>query len=357
MTSAPGTEPNRSPLRALTSAIPQMGLVGVIVFLFVALSIYGHYDAAPGKPNTFLNATNLVEGIATPMSYYAIMAAGMTMVIVTGGIDISVASTMALAGFVTAYVVQSLTPGTSPYVVGFVSLAVPVAVGILCGAFNGLVITLLDLHPFIVTLGTLSIYRGIVNVLPFGTKTLPKGGAKLPEGSLTHLFRTEITFNGSVIRVMPMVAMLAVIAWAALYLRYTRAGRHIYAIGSNEQAARLCGVPVRWVKLRIYTICGLLAGLAGLVSLGKFGTTSAGSATGYELSVVAACVVGGASLSGGRGSAVGALLGTLVLALIENAINILHWDQEYKKIIVGLAIITAVAIDRLGDVFRQRRRG
>lgn len=159
-------------------------------------------------------------------------------------------------------------------------------------------------------------------------------------------------------RVLPMVLMLLVVAAGWIYLRVMVWGRETYAIGGNEEAARFSGINIRAVKLRVYAISGALAGLAGLLSLGRFGTMSSSSATGYELTVVAASVVGGASLAGGRGTALGALLGTLILATIENGINILHLNQEWKLGIVGLSIIIAVAFDRLsGQWSAWRRRG
>ena len=154
---------------------------------------------------------------------------------------------------------------------------------------------------------------------------------------------------------MPMIVMLLCVALGWFFLSLTVAGREIYAVGGNEEAGIFSGLPVKWIKLRVYALAGLAAGVAGMVSLGRFGTASTSTATGYELTVVAAAVVGGASLSGGRGTAIGALLGTLVIAMIEDAINILHLDPEYRLIIIGAAIILAVSLDRLSEYFRARR--
>jgi ribose/xylose/arabinose/galactoside ABC-type transport system permease subunit len=337
--------------RRMLPPFQEAGLLAVVLVLGVFLSVYGYHDALPGRPNTFLNPDNLIAGIATPMSYYAIMAMGLTVVVITGGIDISVGSIMALAGLVTAWALQQFPRDTSAALVLPISIFLPLGVGLACGLVNGLLVTGLRMHPFIVTLGTLSIFRGIANVLPFGAKTLPIAGAPLPDASVTHLFRADLAG----LQLVPMVVTLAVIALGWLYLRHTVFGRETYAVGGNEEAARFSGIAVRHVKLRAYAISGLLAGLAGLVSLGRFGTISASSGTGYELTVVAAAVVGGASLTGGRGSAIGALLGTLILSMIENAINILRLNQENKNIIVGLSIIVAVVLDRLSDAWRERR--
>jgi len=339
----------RRPARRLPR-FQEVGLVGVVLALGAGLAVYGHFDAPVGRPNTFLNADNLVDGIATPMSYYAIMAMGVTAVVIAGGIDISVGSTMALAGLVTAWALQQFPRDASAAVVGPVSVGLPLAVGLACGLLNGALVVGLRMHPFIVTLGTLSIFRGVANVLPFGAKTLPARGGRLPEGSATWLFQAEL-FGA---RVWPLIVTLAVVALGHVFLRHAVAGRETYAVGGNEEAARFSGIAVGRAKLRVYAIAGLLAGLAGLVSLGRFGTVSTSTAAGYELTVVAAAVVGGASLAGGRGTALGALLGTLVLAMIENAINILHLNQEYKNVIVGGSIIVAVALDRVGAWWRGR---
>lgn len=319
--------------------------------LVLVLAIYGQFDARPGKPNTFLNGVNLVEGVATPMSYYAIMAMGLTIVIIAGGIDISVGSTLALAGFITAWALQQFPKDAPWYTVGLLSLFLPLLIGLTCGLVNGALVVGLRVHAFIITLGTMSILRGTCNVLPFGVKTLPKGGQALPDASVTHLFQQKIWG----LEAWPMLVTLAVVAAGWVYLRHTAGGREVYAVGGNEEAARFSGINVNKVKLKVYAISGLLAGLAGLVTLGKFGTISTSTATGYELSVVAAAVVGGASLSGGRGTALGALLGTLVLALIENGIAVLGIDQNYKSIIVGMSIIAAVALDRLGESLKGRQ--
>ena len=332
-------------------AMQEAGLLGVVAVLMIGLSLYGYYDAPPGAANRFLNPSNLIDGIATQMSYYAIMAIGLTLVIVTGGIDISVGSVMALSGLMTAWTLEQFAPGTSPLLMIPLSLAVPLGVGLTCGLINGALIVGLRMHPFIVTLGTLSIFRGLCNVLPFGSATLPKAGAPLPDWSVTHLFR-ETLFGQYV---WPMIVTLIVVAIGYVFLRFTVAGRETYAVGGNEEAARFSGIRVGRAKLRVYAISGTLAGLAGLISLGKFSAVSTNTAEGYELTVVAAAVVGGASLMGGRGTAIGALLGALILALIDNAINILRFDQQYQRIIVGACIIIAVALDSLGTTWRNWR--
>lgn len=335
---------------ARRSLAQEMGLALVVIVLAAVLGGYGWHDAALGRPNAFLNLDNLVDGVATPMSYYAIMAVGLTVVIITGGIDISVGSIMALAALGGATALQTLPLAASAWQVLPIAFLVPVAIGLVCGLINGGLIVGLNLHPFIVTLGTMSIFRGLANVLP-AQKTLPAAGKRLPEAFTTDFMRIE--FFG--IQPMPLVIMIICVLVGWFYLHFMIAGRETYAVGGNEEAARFSGLRVNAIKLRTYALSGLAAGIAGLVSLGRFGTASTSTGTGYELTVIAAAVVGGASLSGGKGTALGALLGTLIIALIENGILILRLAQEYRLIIIGLAIVVAVALERLGNHLRQRR--
>lgn len=346
MSATPSAKPNRSRF----PAAQEIGLALVVVLLGVILSGYGWHDAAPGRPNTFLNFDNLVDGVATPMSYYAIMAIGLTIVIITGGIDISVGAVMALAALGTAAALQNLPADASALQVLPIAILVPMAIGLLCGLINGALVVWLNLHPFIVTLGTMSIFRGLANVLP-AEKTLPAAGKRLPAAFTTDFMRVEV-FG---LQPMPLIIMLVCVALGWFYLRLMVTGRETYAVGGNEEAARFSGLGVDWVKLRTYALAGLSAGIAGMVSVGRFGTASTSTGTGYELTVIAAAVVGGASLSGGRGTAIGALLGTLIIALIENGIIILRFAQEYRLVIIGLAIIVAVSIDRLSALLRARQ--
>jgi ribose/xylose/arabinose/galactoside ABC-type transport system permease subunit len=336
---------------ARLSLAQELGLVVVVLLLGSILTIYGWRDAAPGRPNTFLNFDNLIDGIATPMSYYAIMAVGVTIVIITGGIDISVGSMMALAALGGAAALQNLPVDASAAAVLPIGILVPIGIGLLCGLINGGLVVSLNLHPFIVTLGTMSIFRGLANVLP-EQKTLPAAGKQLPTGFTTDFMRVEM-FG---LQPMPLIIMLICVAAGWFYLRMMVAGRETYVIGGNEEAARFSGLRVGWIKLRTYALAGLAAGVGGMVSLGRFGTASTSTGTGYELTVIAAAVVGGASLTGGRGSAIGALLGTLVIALIENGIIILRLAQEYRLIIIGLAIIVAVSLDRLSTYMHAHRK-
>jgi ribose/xylose/arabinose/galactoside ABC-type transport system permease subunit len=327
--------------------LQELGLVLVILAIGIVLGVFGWRDAAPGSPNLFLNTDNLIDGIATPMSVYAIMAVGATCVIIAGGIDISVGSIFALSALGAAAALQLMPRDAPAWQVYPIAVAVPTMIGLACGLFNGLCVVLLRIHPFVVTLGTLSIFRGIANVTT-PEKRRPDSHHVLPTAFVEHFMRIKIAG----VRPMPMAVMLACVAIGAVYLHATVAGRKNYAIGGNEEAARFSGIRVGAIKLMVYAISGATAGIAGLVSLGRFSTISSNTAEGYELMVIAAAVVGGASLMGGRGTALGALLGTLVIALIGDGIYTLHVDEEYRKIIVGAAIIIAVALDRFSERFR-----
>ncbi|MBC8108291.1 MAG: ABC transporter permease [Anaerolineae bacterium] len=333
----------------------ELGLVVVIIILGLALTFFSRQPGSEG-PNPFLNFDNLVNRVATPMSVYAIMAVGVTCVIISGGIDISVGSIFAISALGAAAVLQRYQPDTPAWKVLTIGLIVGPGIGLLCGVFNGVLVTALRLHPFIVTLGTMSIIRGIGNVATT-EKTLPTGDNMLPDALTTDLFQRFYFpgFNGVGVRLMPMVVMLVWVMLGAFFIRRLVAGRETYAIGGNEEAARFSGLRVNGIKIRVYALSGLSAGLAGLVALGRFGTVSTNSGSGYELTVIAAAVVGGASLTGGRGTAMGALLGALVIRMIENGIDVLKLNQQYGQIIVGSAIIVAAAIDRFSEHAAKRR--
>ncbi len=361
MTDASETSLSRP--RRRRAHLQEIGLVGIVVFMWIVLSIFGYLNAPPGRPNIFLNPDNLIDGIATPMSFYAIMAIGMTLVVISGGIDISVGSTMALSGLAAAAVLQAFPLDAPAWKILPLAMIVAPGVGLLCGLVNGALVVGLRLHPFIVTLGTFSIIRGVATVAP-PAATLPTAGKRLPLSFTDHFMRfrlhdilpTPAALED--IRPMPLIIMLVVVAVGWFYLSMTAGGREIYAVGGNEEAARFSGLRINRVKLRVYAVAGLTAGIAGMVSLGHFGSVSSTTASGYELTVIAVAVVGGGSLAGGRGTALGALLGALVIATIESGIATMHWKQEYQKIIIGSAIIVAVAIDRFSEYLRmQRMRG
>ena len=336
----------------------EAGLLIVIILIGVMLSLLGGSIQIRGhEVNNFLRADNLIGGVATPMATYAIMAVGATFVIISGGIDISVGAIYALSALATAAVLQNVACDASAWKVIPLAIVVSCGVGLICGLINGLLIVGFRLHPFIVTLGTMGIFRGIGNVA-ITIKTLPGPGRTIPLALTRHwmMYETKHHYLGTMsLQPMPMIIALICVAAGWFYLALTVAGRENYAVGGNEEAARFSGLSVWRIKLRVYALAGLTAGIAGLVLIGFRGSASTNSGQGYELTVIAAAVVGGASLLGGRGTALGALLGALVIKLIENGILILKLNQEYSSIITGVAIILAAALDQLSEHLRNRR--
>lgn len=310
---------------------------------------------AQREVNKFLDLENLVL-VAKDASFIAIMAVGMTAIIVMGGIDLSVGSIYALSALLGAMALRSVQAGhigaswlplTLPVASDpsasfalslFIGLGVCCLVGAGCGALNGTLIVGLGVHPFIITLGTMTIIRGVVAV---STKGLSISG--IPESFSSGFMKYGI---GGVYPV-PVIIMVVVAIAGAFVLRQTVLGRHTYAIGGNEVASVYAGIPVGRVKIVAYTLMGLLAGLSASVYVGYLAAAAPDAGQGYELSVIAASVIGGASLSGGRGTALGAVLGAILIQLINNAMIILEIDQNYNQIVMGAAIIVAVVLDQM----------
>ncbi|MCC7010399.1 MAG: ABC transporter permease [Acidobacteria bacterium] len=320
-------------------ASPQAGLVLVILLLGAVLTAFAgsHVDPRTGlEVNNFLNSYTLIQ-TATDASFFAIMAVGATIVIIAGGIDLSVGSVYALAGVLTAMALRSAGGADAVSVVGL-GLVVSLGVGLAVGALNGLLVVGLGVHPFIITLGTMWIVRGIAFVVS-GAESI------LVPNLLTRVTKASLGLGESLYPV-PMLVMLLVAIAGSLYLSYTVAGRYVFAVGGNAEASRFSGVPVGRVRIGVFVLSGLTAGIAAFMGASFYGSASCADATGYELYVIASAVVGGASLSGGKGSAVNALLGALLIVLIRQSIRTLHFDQNYEWIIIGCAIIVAVVIDQ-----------
>lgn len=287
----------------------------------------------------FLNLANLVT-ITTSASFIAVMAVGMTAIIVLAGIDLSIGSIYGIAALVGALALRSLAakhPEMSTIVSVLVALSVCGAVGAACGFLNGFSSVALRVHPFIITLGAMAIYRGMMVVWTEGQTV-----SGLPDSVQTGFFKFDV---GGVTPV-PSLFMVLVALGGMFVLSRTVFGRRIYAIGGNETAAKYAGVPVGTVKTAVYTISGLLAGISGAMYIGYYGAAENAAGSGYELQVIAAAVIGGAALSGGRGTALGAVLGAIIVKLIENGMIILDIPQSYNQIVMGLAIIIAVVVDQ-----------
>jgi ribose transport system permease protein len=296
------------------------------------------------KVSKFLNTNNLVS-VLTSSAFIAIMAVGMTGIIIKGGIDLSVGSIYALAIVFGAMAIEPLigtmnepmADSAGPLVAIVVVLAVCVGTGAVCGLVNGVGTVGLGVHPFIVTLGGMAVYRGIAFVCTKGQTIGPFPADFTGSFGKLPLFGTTP---------VPLILMALVGVAGAVVLTSTVFGRRTFAIGGNEVAARYAGIPVGRTKVSLFVIMGALAGLAAALYVGYYGAGGPDAGKGYELNVIAAAVVGGASLSGGRGTALGAVLGAIVIQLIDNSILMLGIDQNYKEIVIGAAIVLAVVIDQ-----------
>jgi ribose transport system permease protein len=326
----------------------QSGLIGIILALGVLLTAFAgsHPDQITGlQINNFLNASTLMQTV-TDASFFAIMAVGATMVIITGGIDLSVGSIYALSGVSVAMTLRAMgdQPATTTVLV---ALGVSLAIGLACGLLNGLMVCYLNVHPFIVTLGTMWVYRGIAFVTS-------KAESIVVPHELTGAIKANLGLRPDLYPV-PTIVMVLVMVLGAIYLQRSVAGRHVFAVGGNVEASRYAGLRIGNVLTGVYTISGLCAGIAAFVGTSYYGAASCGDATGYELYVIASAVVGGASLQGGRGSALGAMLGAVLIVLIRQSIRTLHLDQNYEWIIIGCATIIAVVLDRFSARLGERR--
>jgi rhamnose transport system permease protein len=286
----------------------------------------------------FLTASNL--GLVTAFAaIIAIAAVGEAIVVMTKNIDLSLESTMGLVAFVVGDILRnSVLPVPAAWLVG-------IGVGMLLGMFNGAIITLFRLPSIVVTLGTLSIYRGLVFIIAGGKEI---NVVQLPPGYTDPVTETVL---GIPVFVIVAVVIVAVVG---LMLYRTRFGRRIYAVGSNPEAADILGIRSRWIVFWVLALAGALAGIAGIMWGMYFGTIYATSGSGVILQIVAAVVVGGVSISGGSGTVVGAALGALFLALINNALLVLVLPQELLQAIYGAVILLAVTADAL--IARRQRR-
>jgi ribose/xylose/arabinose/galactoside ABC-type transport system permease subunit len=326
--------------QALIKLGPLFGLVFVyLLFVFIG-------------PPSFRETRNL-EAIARQTTTVAVAALGMTLVIISAGIDLSVGSIVASSTVVVAWLlartfgmqVQASEPAMKVFLYPLLFAVATVAVGALCGVVSGLLITRLRVVPFIVTLGMMLIVRGAGKGLAHEEKIMA------PETWLNRVLETL----GPQQRWMLVPGGVWLLIFLAILmggvLRYTRFGRHVFAVGSNEQTARLCGVPVNRVKVIVYMLSGMFAGLAGVMQFARLCTGDPTVVIGLELDVIAAVVIGGASFSGGEGTILGTIVGALIMGVIRSGcaqMGLPNWVQE---IVTGGIIVVAVALDNL----RHRR--
>lgn len=302
------------------ASLKKMGPLLGLILLSAGLSI--------ASPN-FLTASNLFS-VLRQVSYSGLIAFGMTFVILIGGIDLSVGAVLALVGIVTAGLIQS---GMDPILASCIGLLL----GAACGAVNGLLVSVGRIAPFIATLATMILYRGIAQ----------EYSQSKPVSINTEGFFNSIG-SGYVFDTVPVpvVMMLAVYAVLWFVLKKTRFGRHVYALGGSEDVARISGLKTGRLKVWVYTLSGVMAALAALVVTSRLSSASPNAGAMYELDAIAAVVLGGTSLAGGRGWIFGTLVGVVLLGVLSNGLNLLNVSANYQLIIKGAVILFAVLLDR-----------
>ena len=299
-------------------------LVAEVLLLTLLTSTFG---GSGFFESTFLNWSNISQ-VVRALSFVAIMVVGQSAVIITGGIDLGVGSVLGLSGVVTAVLLNYSFSITAACSAG-------ILVGLACGLANSLVITRANLPPFIVTLGMMSIARGLAFAITGGEtiRSLPPEFLEIGQGSLLSI-------------PVPIVFMILFACVVAVFLKYSPWGRYAYAIGGNEEAATYSGVRVAQVKMVVYGLCGLAAGLAGVLFTSRFGVGQSTAGLGYELDVIAAAVIGGISLTGGRGTILGAIIGSLLMGILRNGLVLLDVSAYWQQVAIGAVIIVAVVLDR-----------
>jgi ribose/xylose/arabinose/galactoside ABC-type transport system permease subunit len=298
-----------------------IGRFGLLIALVTICAVL-----AFAKP-VFLTLPNLIN-VVRQISINGILAVGVTYVLLTGGVDLSLGSLVALTGVIAAHFAH---PQQCPVIVPVV---MGVASGALCGAVNGLVVTQGRVAPFIVTLGMMTAARGLALVISEGKP-------------VSNLSRDFTAIAGDLGRVpIPAVIFAAVALVSYLFLTNLRLGRYIYAVGGNENAALASGISVTAVKMTAYSACGALAGLAGVVLASRITTGQPNAGVGYELDAIAAVVIGGTSLAGGVGSVGGTILGALLMGVINNGLDLLNVSFYYQAIVKGIIIVGAVWMDK-----------
>jgi ribose/xylose/arabinose/galactoside ABC-type transport system permease subunit len=325
MTLAVGQPPQQATRRNYTAILAKLGPLLGLIAVFALFSIL--------RPSTFL-AWNNIEVMLLQTAVVGTAALGMTLIIISGGIDLSVGSNIALCTVAVAVLLNQNLPPALAALGGIICSA-------LCGLLIGLLVTKLRLPPFIATLGLWGSLRGAAKGLAGETMVVT------PDTWLNNLLRSVHGSTSWMILPIGVWIMLVLAVIVALALRYTRFGRHVFAVGSNEQTARLCGVAVDRTKLLVYCLGAAFAGVAGVLQYSYLTVGDPTTATGMELDIIAAVVIGGASLSGGQGGILGSLIGALLMTVVANGctkVELANWVQE---IVTGGIIIAAVTMDRI----------
>jgi ribose/xylose/arabinose/galactoside ABC-type transport system permease subunit len=302
------------------------GIIAVFALLCVAAAILTR--------GTFLQPDNL-RNVLRQVSMESIIAVGMTLVIISGGIDLSVGSTVALTGVVTCLTMTNL-PG--PFLVVFpVSVLVGILTGAVCGAFNGFFVTKYDIPPFITSLAVMTAARGLSYIVCGGQPiwNLPDGFSWVGRGFVFGFVP------------VPVIIMFVFVIAGHIFLSQTKYGRYIYAVGGNAEAARLSGINVKKYLFLVYVLTGVLAAVAGIILASRLGAGDPKSGMMWELNVIAAVVVGGTSLSGGEGSIIGTFFGALIIGVVNNTLNLMNVDAYWQQIVLGSVILSAVLLDKL----------
>jgi ribose transport system permease protein len=314
----------KSLLAARLSSVPQF-----LIIVAVAVECLVFALLSP----SFLTVNNFVN-VALQIAIYGILAVGMTLVIITGGIDLSIGSIVALAGVLAAGLLERMSG--QPGLATLLAIAAGVGTGIVSGSFSGLMITRLRVPPFIVTLALMTICRGLAFIFTggFSIGNLPLAFGFLGRG---HIGPVPV----------PVVTMVLVFLGGHLLLSKSSYGRYIYAIGGNEEASRLSGIQTKRVVQGVYILNGALAGLAGISLASRLGAGVPNSGLQYELDVIAAVVVGGTSLMGGVGSVGGTFWGTVFIGILNNGLNLANVDPYTQKVALGVVILLAVLLDRI----------
>lgn len=286
----------------------------------------------------FLTSRNMLN-IALQTSVAVILATAQTFVIITGGIDLSIGSMSAASGMITAVAINQGVPVPAAVLLG-------VMTGVLCGVFNGFTITVLGIVPFIATLGTNSIMRGLIYVVLDGIPLSATSGGKaftwMGQGKLWGWLP------------YPALFMVVVAALATIVLAKSRFGRRIFAIGSNENAAFLSGIKVRMTKFKVYVLAGFLCSIAGIVLTSRVASASPTAGVGDETFAIAAAVIGGASLSGGKGNMIGTIIGAFIIGVLTNGLNMIGLSSFWQQVAIGVVIILAVFLDVVRVRFKNQ---
>jgi ribose/xylose/arabinose/galactoside ABC-type transport system permease subunit len=315
--------------------LPFIGLIFVFSLFTALIAIF-----EPDNLSAFLSSRNL-KTVITQTVIVGIGALGMTMVITSGGIDLSAGSQIALTSVACAMTLNAFASG-DPATVGTLGLVVAVlaamSTGAVAGAFNGCVSCFLKIPPFIVTLGTMMVARGAAEGIANQSQV------RTPVNTL-QTFMERNPDPEWLIFAPGVWMMLILLVIVGVTMRFTVLGRYIYALGSNESTARLCGIPVTKYRILIYTLCGILMGVSGTMSYAFLASGDPTTAVAKELDIIAAVVIGGGSLSGGQGSPVGSIAGALIMTLLVSGCSMLNVPDYSQKIIIGFIIIGAVAVD------------